>query len=76
MTVAVKDAVVELVLVVVLQIGDRIGDGVDGMVQRVVGLDEIPLCIIQRYDGLAVVETIAHHGVDDDCVGELLLGFG
>lgn len=75
-TVAVKDAVVQLVLVVVLQIGDRIGDGIGGMVQRVVGLDEIPLCIIQRYGGLAVVETIAHHGVEDDRVGKLLLDLG
>lgn len=77
MAVAVEDAVVLLVFVMILQLCDGIRDRIDRMLQRVVRLDEMPLCIPQRDDGLTVVEAVAHHGVDDDRVGELwLLGHG
>lgn len=73
MAVAVEDAVVQLVLVMILQIGDRVCHGIDGMLQRVIGRDEMALRVPQRDDGLAVVEAVAHHGVDDDRVGKLRL---
>lgn len=71
MAVAVEDAVVDLVFVMVLQQGDRIRDRIDRVLQRVIRQDNISLCIIQRNDSLAVVEAVAHHGVDGDRIGEL-----
>ena len=57
----------------VLQQSDRICNGIHRVLQRIIRQDEISLRILQRDDGLTIVETVAHYRVDDDRIGELLL---